>query len=405
MRKELIPIILLTFVNTLNFTILIPVLPFIVRDYGGGAIMYGILLSMYPIFQFFSAPALGSLSDKYGRRPLLLISQAGTTLSWVIFALAYFIPDIHVGVISIPLVVIMIARCADGATGGNNSVANAYLTDLTEPTERTKIFGMMGGVVGIGLIMGPVLGGITGSWGVGFLGPCLLALSISILTLILMYYFLPESLTEEHKQKDLHFSLKDELQFLPKIQKYLGDRRMKYLFFIRFFFLLVFGANGAIFVLYMIDKFGMSQQQIGYFFLLIGIFLIVNQVFVSRFIASRLGDLKTFLLGQVATIIALLGIMVAPNFWFFVPFIYLNNFGFSISFPTYRSLITRGVERSKQGEINGIDESIFAATSAIAPLIVGYIYAHIHNYTFGILSGVLFIALMTFVTRYKMKES
>jgi len=158
MKKELLPVILLTFVNTLNFSILIPILPFIIKSYGGGTVIYGIILSTYPFFQFFAAPILGSLSDRYGRRPILLISQAGTMLSWVIFAVAYFVPNVSVGIVSIPLLIIIISRIADGATGGNSAVASAYLSDITTHEEKTKAFGMVGGVVGLGLIFGPVIG-------------------------------------------------------------------------------------------------------------------------------------------------------------------------------------------------------------------------------------------------------
>ena len=172
---------------------MIPVLPFIVKSYGGGSIMYGVLLSMYPLFQFFAAPILGAWSDMLGRRPVLLISQAGTLLSWVIFAVSYVIPPIYFGPIALPLVVIMVSRIADGATGGNNSVANAYITDITKPENRSKIFSYLGGVVGLGLIIGPSIGGFTSSLGIGYLGTALVNMSISLVTLILMYFYLPES--------------------------------------------------------------------------------------------------------------------------------------------------------------------------------------------------------------------
>src|SRR3989344_7690195 len=145
MKKRLVPIAFLTFVNVIGFSIQIPVLPFIVDRYGGGPIMYGILLSSYSMFQFLGAPLLGSLSDKYGRRPILLISQTGTLISWVIFAFAYFVPSsIHVATIPLPLAIIMLSRVVDGITGGNISVANAYVSDLTGPEEKTRIFGLLG---------------------------------------------------------------------------------------------------------------------------------------------------------------------------------------------------------------------------------------------------------------------
>ncbi len=126
MNRKTFPIVLLSLVNGIGFTLLIPVLPFIVRDLGYSAAVFGLLMAVYPMSQFFAAPLLGTLSDYYGRRPILLVSQAGTLLSWIIFAAAYFTTG------SIwPLLIIAFSRVIDGLTGGNQSVANAYLADVT----------------------------------------------------------------------------------------------------------------------------------------------------------------------------------------------------------------------------------------------------------------------------------
>ena len=142
--KKLMPVLILTFVNVIGFSILIPVLPEVLKYFTGesSGLFYGLLLSSYALSQFLGAPILGSLSDKYGRRPILLLSQGGTILSWIIFASAYFIPkDMLVGSVSLPLVVIAISRILDGLTGGNVSVAQAWVSDKTTREEKTKAFG------------------------------------------------------------------------------------------------------------------------------------------------------------------------------------------------------------------------------------------------------------------------
>ena len=187
---------------------MIPILPFIVNQFGGGTIMYGLLLSVYPFCQFFAAPILGSLSDYYGRRPILLLSQAGTMLSWVIFLMSAFVPHMNVFAISFPLLVIILARIADGITGGNNSVANAYLSDITNREEKTKAFGILGGVVGLGMVIGPAIGGLTMSSSLGYIAPVLVTLAVSVVTLIIMIKYLPESLKEENRKKELNFKIK-----------------------------------------------------------------------------------------------------------------------------------------------------------------------------------------------------
>ncbi len=405
MQKGLIPILLLTFVNILNFAIMIPVLPFIVEQYGGGSLMYGILLSMYPLFQFFAAPILGAWSDLQGRRPVLLISQAGTLLSWVIFAIAYFVPNISIGSFALPLIVIMIARIADGVTGGNNSVANAYLTDITKPEERAKRFGMLGGIVGLGLIIGPAIGGYTSSLGIGYLGTALANIALSTVTLILMWYFLPETLSRSERDESLHFKWTDEIQFITKLKKYSENRILKYLFFIRVFFLLSFNAYTSIIVLFMIESYKLEQSQLGLLFLVTGSYMIINQMFVSPFFARKLGVLKTFVIGLALFIFSLITLEFASNVWLFLLNAYFLNVGISMAFPTFKSLLSHNVEQRKQGEIQGIDEAFLAASAAIAPITAGFIYQYVGKYSFGVFAIGLLIPLFYFVTRYKKKPN
>jgi len=405
MKREFIPLLLLTFVNTLNFSILIPILPFIIKAYGGGTVMYGVILSTYPFFQFFAAPILGTLSDRYGRRPILLISQTGTMLSWVIFALSYFVPHITIGMISIPVVVIMLARIADGITGGNNAVANAYLSDITTHEEKTKTFGLMGGVVGLGLIVGPVIGGLTMSSSLGYLAPILLTLAISIATLIIMVKYLPESLPVEKRASFVKMSWIKELQFLPKIKKYSKNRQIKYLFFLRGMFLFVLNSFSSIFVLFLIDTFAFDSAKVGLLFVVIGVFLIINQTLVTSWLSKRIGDLKTFVLGQMALVVSQLLFVFVSNFILFLPLIYLNNFGISVSMPTFKSLISKAVDKSKQGEIMGIDESFSSASAAIAPLIATWFYAVIGKYVFVLQALMLLVSIVFFEAKRGWKKT
>ncbi len=405
MKKILIPILFLTFVNTLNFSIMIPILPFIVRQYGGGTIMYGLLLTMYPLFQFFAAPILGAWSDMQGRRPILLISQAGTLLSWIIFAVSYVIPKISIGPLMLPLMVIMFARIADGATGGNNSVSNAYLTDIIKPHERAKVFGLLGGMVGLGLIVGPAIGGLTSSFSIGYLGTAFTNITISTITLVLMYLYLPETLPKKERDDSLHFKWQDEIQFITKLRKYARNRTIKYLFFIRAFFLLVFNGFTSILVLFLIDQFGVDQRSIGFIFLLTGSYVIVNQMFVVPLVTSKIGDLKTFLAGLSLFIFFLTILQFVPSIWIYLIVIYFVNLGFSISFPTFKSMLSNHADPKKQGEIQGIDEAFLAAAAAIAPLTAGFVYAGVGKYTFGILAVGLLIPLIIFVKRFKKKTS
>ena len=176
-RISLYPILSVNFVGTLGFSIVLPFLIFLVTRFGGNAVIYGIMGATYSAFQLIGAPVLGRWSDKYGRRKILILSQIGTLLSWLIFLLAMFLPVYNVTevesrvlgafTLTLPLIVLFIARALDGITGGNVSVANAYLADITDENHRSENFGKMAVSANLGFIFGPALAGLLGAtaWG------------------------------------------------------------------------------------------------------------------------------------------------------------------------------------------------------------------------------------------------
>jgi len=188
-------VFLITFVNGLSMTMLFPVLPFIVKSYWQPEVVLWILLATFSFFQFIASPIMGAFSDMYGRKPVLMITQLGTFFSWIVLALASFVPETpSLGIVWLPIFVIFISRVFDGITGGNMSVAQAILADMSHPEERTKVFGMNGAVFWLSLIIGPALGGLSlaSSW--WYLATAILWWAISLVTLILMYFILQESL-------------------------------------------------------------------------------------------------------------------------------------------------------------------------------------------------------------------
>ena len=200
-KIQLFPILLINFIGTLGFSIVLPFLVFLVKDFGGNAIVFGILSATYPTFQLIGAPILGRWSNIYGRKKILLLSNAGTLVGWIFFLVALFLPKENIlsinsllgtFVITLPLLVLFLARFIDGLTGGNISVANAYLADISSNENRSNNFGKMAISSNLGFIVGPALAAILGSTIFGNILPVLAALILSLVTLVVIAVALKE---------------------------------------------------------------------------------------------------------------------------------------------------------------------------------------------------------------------
>lgn len=397
------PIIALTFVNVIGFSVLIPVLPTIAENYAPNSseVVYGLLLSSYAFFQFLGAPILGSLSDKFGRKPLLLISQLGTTLSWVIFASAYFAPNILIGSIPLPLLIIALSRITDGLTGGNISVAQAWISDVTTRAEKTKAFGMIGAIFGLGFLFGPALGGLTSSGSIGYLGTCIVAFLISFVTLIVMFFFLPESLPHEKRDHHLEIHLLKEMNIWHKLQVFKHNIFVQQLLIIRVAFLFVFGAFFTLIILYMRQAFHLTEQGLGLTMSVIGVFSILNQAILTPKISHKFGDLRTFYFSLIAFIIGLITIPFIPldikfgnisiSFLMFLVNTYLINIGISLGMPTFKSILVSHVDEKRQGLATGIDESLIALGNSVTPIIAGILFSILGIKSFFIIGILLTI--------------
>jgi MFS transporter, DHA1 family, tetracycline resistance protein len=195
--KKSFPILILTtFLNTVGIGILIPVLPFLIEKYTGSnieqtALYTGIITALYALCEFFAAPTLGALSDKFGRRPVLLISLLGSAFGYLLLGYGG------------ALWILFLGRIIDGLTAGNISTVFAYVADITEPEERGKYYGIIGGTLGLGFMIGPAIGGFTASWGLSI--PMFIAAGVTLLNVIWAYFALPESL---QNKSNLNLTLK-----------------------------------------------------------------------------------------------------------------------------------------------------------------------------------------------------
>ncbi len=371
---------------------MIPVLPFIVKEANAPEYVYGLLLSAYSFFQFIGSPFLGKLSDSRGRKPILVISQFGTLLSWVIYGIAYFVAyDVlevyqydfmgKVFFYSLPLIIIAFARIADGLTGGNISVTNAYVSDITTLEQKKTIFGTLGGIVGIGFVIGPAIGGLTSGYNENgefeYLGTILTAAGVSLIALLSILFFLKESLPIEKRREYKKHNFIKSFNIVKRVNSLNPKYIVKQVLVLKSLMSATMAFYIATIVLYVIELFDFTPFGTGIFLLVAGIFLGFNQAVLFKKVVLKIGELYTLIIGFSLTALGLVLITLTDILWIYMILYYILNLGLSLSFPVFNSLISQHADEDKQGEIMGISESIQSISNAIFPVIATAIYGFI----------------------------
>lgn len=369
MNARTAPILLLTFVNAIGGTLLIPVLPFVVRDLGRSDFVFALLIAAYPAAQFFAAPLLGSIADNRGRRPVLIASQAGTLVAWILFGTAWFVDG------DAALALIAVSRIVDGLTGGNASVAAAYLADVTTADERTNVFSVQGAVAGVALIIGPALGAFSAATSLDFLGPALLAIAISAATLLWMVLSLEESLADDNRSPTLDLNPLHQLNLISQVRHLSSKGPLLRLFSVQVLFTLALGAYTTIVVLWYVDRLGVSETSAGLLLLAVGVFLIFNELVTVRLAESKLGDLGTMILGVCILPIGFLLVRIPTSVVWFLPASFVLNAGMAMVMPTLQSLVTQVADDREEGAVQGVNTSMAAVASTLAPVAAGALYA------------------------------
>ncbi len=396
MFKIITPIFLLSLVNTLGFSILIPILPFVVRNLNASDFVYGLLISAYSFFQFLAAPILGKLSDNYGRKPLLVISQAGTLFSWFIFGAAWFLeqglfPSVIV------LITISLARVFDGITGGNNSITNTYLTDVIPPEKRSVAFSYLGAGLGLGIIIGPALGAFFSKGSLGYLGTALFSIGLNTVALLCIIFFLKES-KQKSQTKLEKINFLQEFNWIKNFRKVIKNKILRQLFVLKMFVAIVMTAYTSVIVLLLIDVFDMTATEVGNILLIVGAFLIFNQFFLVKIFIQKIGEQKSLLLGLILMALGLFTFPVNENLLLFVLFYYFTNLGLSLSLPTLKSLISNNAEEKSLGEILGFEESLNSLFMAFVPLISAFAYTFLKEKSFWLWAGISLLGAVYFLT-------
>ena len=416
----LFPLLFSNFVGTLGFSIVLPFLVFLVVDFGGNSVIYGILSSVYPAFQLIGAPILGRWSDTFGRKKVLLISTAGTLIGWIIFLFALYMPkfdliDIDTALmgaftLSLPLVILFAARAIDGITGGNISVANAYIADLSDDKTRSKNFGKMAISSNLGFIVGPALAGILGGTIYGNVLPVLVAIFVSFIAFFAIWILLKESnkLTKEfppiqknNVQRVYSYECKDCIN-PPNSDKlkFKDIFKLKYIplfMVLNFFIFLGFNIFYTSFPIHAISSLKWTITEMGIFYAILSGLMILVQGPILKKASQIFSGGNLIIIGSF---------VLAVNFVLFfsdsVVLIYLATILFAVGnglmWPSFMSILSRFAGKVHQGAVQGVASSVGSLASIIGLIIGGLLYNTIGSPTFLVAASII---VVVFVLSFK----
>lgn len=409
--KALPTVIFTIFLDVLGVGILLPIIPQLLGnphsayyllpagwDFKGGLILLGLLTAIYPFMQFLSTPILGQLSDRYGRKKILALSIAGTSLGYVMFA---------IGIITRNLPLLFFSRAFDGLTGGNLSVAQAVIADVTPPKDRTKNFALIGAAFGIGFVMGPYLGAKMATPNLNFFGlfhtphwfnpatPFWFTAILSLINMFLIIFLLPE--THEHMQ-NVKIKATQSVRNIIKAATYPG---LRVVFPSVFFFWAGFSFFQTFFTVLLINKLHFTGSNIGDYFAYIGIWIAFTQAVITPRVAKYFKNYQVLRVSMLAVGFGLLAnlwahntaqlLMVTPLFAIFV--------GQTIANST--ALVSKSVGPKIQGEVLGINFSVQALAQAIPAALSGYLAAIGISTPVLVGAGIIMFGGLLFIGIYK----
>src|SRR6476661_3902072 len=343
--RPLLIIFVTIFVNLVGFGIIVPLLPFYAETFGASPVVIGLLFAVFSLCQLAAAPALGDLSDRYGRRPILIFSLLGTVISFVMLALAHSIA------------MLFAARVVDGLSGGNISTARAYVADVTEPKDRARAYGLIGAAFGLGFIFGPALSGALAH--ISYTAPIWTAAGLTLIATAMAYFWLPETVHRAAAGTGMPF------RNLAAMMQRPGLRRMLVIDFVYWFAFAIFQTTFALFVA---RRFGFDAPKTGYFFAGFGVLGAIIQGGFIRPIVHRLGDKPTFIVGLICAALGLVAATATHSvFWFAMALVPLA-FGIGFGHPTMSSLVSRAARGEEQGRVQGAASAVESLGRTIGPV-------------------------------------
>lgn len=346
------------FLDVLGLGVLIPVLPYYAQQFSADALTVGLLSAVFSIAQFISSPILGALSDRVGRRPVILCNILGSAAAYFMFGWAG------------TLWLLMLARVLEGITGGSVSTAQAYIADVTPPEDRMKRFGLIGAVFGVGFIIGPAFGGFLSTYGLAM--PAIAAGTLCFLAAVFGYFMLPESLPVE-KRVASGMTLGDANP-IQQIVAALSRDSIRSILLAIFAVNVAFSALQSNFAFFTMKRFGMGPQDNAWIFVYIGSLSILIQGVVVRKLPKTWNPVTLSVVGLCGTALGLLGIAFSQERWQLFPAIAVMSLGNGSAGPMLTALVSRRVGEKEQGTVLGSTQGIISSTRIVGPLMAGYAF-------------------------------
>jgi DHA1 family tetracycline resistance protein-like MFS transporter len=384
---QFLSIFLVVFIVMLGFGLIMPLMPYYAAEYGGSALVVGLLVASYAAAQFVGAPLLGRLSDRLGRRPILAFSMIGTSIGFLLLALAdpigralvsWLAPNTAAAQLqalqnSVILGVMFFSRALSGLTGGLITVASAYMADITDEKSRSMGMGYMGAAFGVGFILGPVIGGILSHF--GYAVPAFAAAGLAALSLVTILILLPESLGTERKAELARQKKEPLISFSAILQK-IGAPRVGPLMIVRTLVSLAGALFMSLFTLWTKSQLGLDAQATSYLLAYTGVLSIIVQI---------------LLIATLAT--AMLGWALSPNVPVLVVVLIPHSFATAVLNTVINSAITWAVEPQEVGSALGTAGALESLSRVIAPTVGGWMLGAVGMWAPGVTGAVLMAGL------------
>ena len=350
-RSPLYLIFLTVFIDLVGFGIVIPVLPLYAKHFGATEMMNGWLVGIYSAMQFVAGPLLGKLSDRVGRRPVLLVSLLGTSVGFFIMGGAQ------------SLLWLFIARIIDGISGGNISTAQAYIADITKPEERSKAMGLIGAAFGLGFVFGPAIGGLLAHFSIS--APFYFAGALAAVNAVLVYFRLPESLSHEHREtREEAVPFREVFRHGPHLPMLMGSY---------FFAITGFSIMTTDFALFTSERFGYDARHNGYIFAFIGVLGALMQGGVLRRVLNHYTEKHIAAAGCVVLALGLVLLPLSAGLSTLLTFVGVVAVGNSLITPTLNGLASQSADRRWQGRVIGLMQSAGSLGRWVGPFLAGWL--------------------------------